>query len=99
MGNVNFAPEKEQEEFLEKHKALGYPTKTAMIKDALVRLRREKSKELRRALYVSDLKQISGLMTTGNVKNTNQFRRPIKCLLLSSKSSCSSRSRGERRAR
>ncbi len=60
---------------------------------------KEKSKELRRALYVSDLKQISGLMTTGNVKNTNQFRRPIKCLLLSSKSSCSSRSRGERRAR
>lgn len=44
---INFAPDREFETLLEEHKKLGYPTKTALLNDALRLLKRQKTKELR----------------------------------------------------
>lgn len=47
---LNVAVDEENEEFLESYKKLGYPTKTALVNDALARLRRQRAKEFRAAL-------------------------------------------------
>lgn len=45
--NINFAPSEENEEIIGSFKILGYPTKTALLNDALRIFKREKAKELR----------------------------------------------------
>ncbi len=46
---LNVAIDEKNEAFLDDYKKLGYPTKTAMINDALVFLKRQRAKELRAA--------------------------------------------------
>jgi hypothetical protein len=47
--NINFAPSEDNEKLIGSFKALGYPTKTALLNDALRVFKREKAKDLRTA--------------------------------------------------